>query len=79
MHALLAASTGQIVLYLVVASVLFCAWLVSLFVLVLDHISFGAKVVWFVLIVCLAPVSIPIYFYLRHRRRTQAPATALDN
>ena len=52
----------------VVLSVLGIAWVVALFALVLDSISVGAKILWFVALTCLAPVAIPLYFVLRHRR-----------
>ena len=42
---MLAASTG-VVLAIAVAAVLFLAWVVSLFLLVMDSISVGGKVVW---------------------------------
>jgi hypothetical protein len=43
-------------------------WVISLFLLVLDSISVGAKVVWFVALTLLAPVAIPVYLWLRYRR-----------
>jgi hypothetical protein len=41
--AVLGASTGTTVVLIVIVVVLALAWLVSLFVLVLDTISFGAR------------------------------------
>jgi hypothetical protein len=70
----LAVSTTEVVLSLVVATVLFLIWLYSLFVLVLDDISFAAKVGWFLLLTLLVPISVPTYLYLRHRRRSGRPA-----
>jgi hypothetical protein len=64
-----AASVTEIVVSLTVATVLFVIWLYSMFVLVLDDISLGAKVLWFFLLVLLLPISVPTYLYLRHRRR----------
>jgi hypothetical protein len=58
-----------VVISIIVLGGLFVAWLVSLFLLVGDSISFLAKVVWFVFLTCLAPIAIPIYFVLRHHRR----------
>jgi H+/Cl- antiporter ClcA len=67
----LGASTGTIVLAIAVAVVLGVAWLVALFALVLDTISVGAKIAWFLALVLLAPFAIPVYLVLRHRRRQQ--------
>jgi len=64
------------VISLVVVSLLFVAWLIALFVLLVDSISVGAKILWFLAITCLAPVAIPIYFVLRHRRRREEPRLA---
>ena len=61
------------VISLVVLSVLFLAWLVALFMLLVDSISVGAKILWFLVLTCLAPVAIPIYFVLRHRRHRDLP------
>jgi hypothetical protein len=64
---LTAASTGVIV-SIVLATVLGLLWLFSLFLLVFDRISAGAKVVWFLALTLLAPVAIPVYLFLRWRR-----------
>ena len=53
---------------LVVVTLLFIAWLAALFALLVDSISVGAKILWFLVLTCLAPVAIPVYFVLRHRR-----------
>jgi hypothetical protein len=75
-----AATVTEVVVSITVASVLFAIWLFSLFVLVLDDISVGAKVGWFILLTVLAPISVPVYLFLRHRRRSQRQAvTALDH
>jgi hypothetical protein len=66
-----AATVTEIVVSITVASVLAAVWFISLFLLVLDDIPFVAKVVWFVLLTVLAPISIPVYFFLRHRRHSQ--------
>jgi hypothetical protein len=61
----------------VVMAILFVAWIVALFALVLDAISFVAKCVWFVALTLLAPIAIPVYLVLRVRRsRDQPQATA---
>ena len=57
-----------VVISIVVLGALFIAWIVSLFLLIADSISFGAKILWFVFLTCLAPIAIPIYFILRHHR-----------
>jgi Flp pilus assembly protein TadB len=57
---------------LVVLSLLFLAWLVALFALLVDSISIGAKILWFLVLTCLAPVAIPVYM-LRHRRHREQP------
>lgn len=61
---------------LLVLSLLFIAWLIALFMLLVDSISVGGKILWFLAITCLAPVAIPIYFVLRHRRHRAQPAIA---
>jgi hypothetical protein len=43
-------------------------------VLVLDDISLGAKVLWFLALLLLLPVAVPTYLYLRHRRRSSPAA-----
>jgi hypothetical protein len=67
--AVLGTSTGTTVVLIVIAVVLSLAWLVSLVVLVLDTISVGAKIVWFLALTLLAPLAIPAYFLWRRSRR----------
>jgi hypothetical protein len=43
-----------------------------MFAVALDSISVGGKVLWWVLVTLLAPVAIPVYFVLRHRRSAAA-------
>jgi hypothetical protein len=57
----------------VVLGILFLAWVVALFLLVVDRISIGAKIVWFLALTVLAPVAIPVYFVLRWRRAGEEP------
>jgi hypothetical protein len=71
---LLAASTTEVVVAITVAAILFCIWLYANFVLVLDDISLGAKVLWFLALLLLLPVAVPTYLYLRHRRRSNPAA-----
>jgi hypothetical protein len=60
-----------VVVSIVVLGLLFLLWIASLFLLVTDSISALAKIAWFVAITCLAPIAIPVYLVLRHRRQTQ--------
>ena len=59
-----------LVISILVLGLLAIAWLVSLFLLMVDSISVLAKIVWLVLLTCLAPVAIPVYLLLRHRRHS---------
>ena len=60
-----------VVLSIIVLGGLFLIWLVCLFLLVTDSISVLGKIVWFILLTCLAPIAIPVYLILRHRRTVQ--------
>ena len=62
------------VLGLIVVAVLFVAWIVSLFLLVVDSIGVGAKILWFLALTLLAPFAIPIYLVTRRRRMQAEPA-----
>ncbi len=61
-----------VVVSIFVLGILAVAWVVSLFLLVADSISVLAKIVWFLLLTCLAPIAIPVYLILRHRRHSHA-------
>ena len=61
----------MLVLEIVLVIVLFLAWVVSLFLLVLDSISFWQKVVWFLALTVLAPIGIPAYLITRRGRSAQ--------
>ena len=65
----LALGGGAILLLILLLGLLALAWIISLFVLVFDTISLGAKILWFLLITLVAPVGIPAYFLWRHSRR----------
>jgi hypothetical protein len=69
MDTALVASATATVIGFVAVSILFVVWLVTLFLLIVDSISVGAKILWFVLLTVLAPIAIPVYLVLRHRRR----------
>jgi hypothetical protein len=75
MEGALVASATAAVIGFVAVSILFVIWLVTLFLLIVDSISIGAKILWFVVLTILAPIAIPVYLVLRHRRRREnAPA-----
>jgi hypothetical protein len=59
-------------LSIVVLGGLFILWLWAIFLLVTDSISVIAKIVWFILLVCLAPLAIPVYLILHHHRTARA-------
>jgi hypothetical protein len=61
-----------LVLSILVLGLLLIAWFVSLFLLVVDSISILAKIGWFLLLTCLAPIAIPVYLILRHRRHSHS-------
>jgi len=63
-----------LVVSIVVLGGLFFLWLTALFMLVADSIGLGAKIVWFICLTCLAPITIPIYFVTRTRRLTSRSA-----
>jgi hypothetical protein len=65
----LALGGGAIFLLIVLLGLLALLWIVSLLMLVMDSISVGAKILWFLLITLLAPLGIPAYFLWRHSRR----------
>ena len=59
-----------LVISILVLGILLIAWIVSLFLLVVDSISVLAKIVWFLFLTCVAPIAIPVYLILRHRRHS---------
>jgi hypothetical protein len=56
------------VVSIVVLGALFLLWVYCLFLLVADSISVLAKILWFLFLTCIAPLAIPLYLILRHRR-----------
>jgi hypothetical protein len=60
---------------IVVLGALFLLWIYCLFLLVADTISVLAKILWFVFLTCVAPIAIPLYLILRHRRHRRADAS----
>jgi hypothetical protein len=63
-----------VVISIIVLGGLFVLWLFSLFLVVTDSISVFAKIIWAILLTCIAPIAIPIYLILRHYRLTHAEA-----
>ena len=57
-----------VLISIIVLGGLFILWIFCLFLLVTDSISVLAKIVWFVVLTCLAPLAIPLYLILRHYR-----------
>ena len=68
------ARVGAVISILVLGA-LFCLWIYCLFLLVGDSISVVAKILWFLFLTCIAPLAIPLYLILRHRRHR--PRTSL--
>ena len=61
-----------VLLSIIVLGGLFILWIFCLFLLVTDSISVIAKIIWFVLLTCLAPLAIPVYLILHHGRTSRA-------
>jgi len=61
---------------IVVLGALFLLWIYCLFLLVADSISVLAKILWFVFLTCIAPLAIPLYLILRHRRHKAGTSLA---
>jgi hypothetical protein len=76
---LLAVSTGAVIVSITLATILFILWFIGLFLLVVDDISFGAKVLWFLSFLVVAPIGVAAYLITRRRRHAEGPAAALDH
>jgi hypothetical protein len=63
-----------ILLLIVLLGLLALLWIVALFMLVMDSISIGAKILWFLFVTLPAPIGIPAYFIARSRRLQARPA-----
>ena len=59
-------------LSIVVLGGLFLLWLFTLVVIVSDSISVLAKILWFLLVTCIAPLAIPVYLFWHHIRMQRA-------
>ena len=66
------------ILGFILVALLAVAWLVSLFLVVVDSIGVGAKILWFLALTLLAPFAIPIYLVTRHRRMQAEPVQGGD-
>ena len=66
----------MLVVEILVVAALAVLWLVTLFLIVADNISGGAKALWLLLTIVLAPFAIPVYLVLRHRRHRDAGLAA---
>lgn len=60
------------VLSIIVLGGLFVLWLFSLFLIVTDSISAFGKLIWAILVTCVAPLAIPVYLILHHHRHARA-------
>ena len=59
---------------IVLLGLLALLWIVALFLIVMDSISIGAKILWFLFVTLLAPIGIPAYFIARSRRQDRVEA-----
>jgi hypothetical protein len=57
------------VLSIIVLGTLALVWLVALFLVLVDTMSVGAKILWILFLIVLAPVALPAYFLVRHHVR----------
>jgi len=58
-----------VVLSIIVLGTLALVWLVALFLVLVDAMSVGAKILWILFLIVLAPVALPAYFLVRHHMR----------
>jgi hypothetical protein len=58
-----------VVLSIIVLGTLFLVWLVALFEVIVDPMSVGAKILWILFLIVLAPIALPAYFLVRHFSR----------
>jgi hypothetical protein len=66
--ALLAATTTEIVLVVTFVGIFALAWLVALFLAVVEAMPPGRKIGWFAALILLAPFSVPYFLFTRIRR-----------
>ena len=74
----LLADGGTLALFLL-AIALGILWVVTLFLIVVDDISAGSKLLWFLFTTLLAPIGIPVYLFARRRRTGAATSPAVGS
>jgi hypothetical protein len=55
-------------LEIILLTILFIAWVVTLALVIMDRMSIGGKIVWLLAVTVLAPIAIPVYLIVRTRR-----------
>jgi hypothetical protein len=60
-----------VVLSIMVLGTLALVWVVALFLVLVDAMSVGAKILWILFLIVLAPIALPAYFLLRHHMRAR--------
>jgi len=60
-----------VVLSIIVLGTLALVWLVALFLVLVDAMSVGAKILWILFLIILAPIALPAYFLVRHHMRAR--------
>jgi hypothetical protein len=69
-----------VITVVILLAILFVAWLVAIFMIIVDSISVVAKILWLLAVTLLSLFAIPAYFILRHRRlRAGSPAASTTN
>jgi hypothetical protein len=68
---LLAATTTEIVLIVTFVGIFALAWVVALFLAVVEAMPPGRKIGWFAALIVLAPFSVPYFLVTRFRRIRQ--------
>jgi hypothetical protein len=58
-----------VVLSIIVLGTLALVWVVALFLVLVDAMSVGAKILWILFLILLAPIALPAYFLVRHHMR----------
>jgi len=66
----------MLVVEILVVAALAVLWLITLFLIVADNISGGAKALWLLLTIVLAPFAIPLFFVLCHGHHRDAGLAA---
>jgi len=58
-----------VVLSIIVLGTLALVWVVALFLVIVDAMSVGAKILWILFLIVLAPIALPAYLLVRHHMR----------